>query len=166
MEQLSVINQSLKVQEARKKIDPKVRAAYVVVAVLTSVCLFACDSRDAPIADEFSATGSKPVVIDKLKQQAMQWVYIDNGAIQCEHKGKPLQQTRQQLQDAGFDLGVSQCATITGSMVAAVCGIKDLGIHMHEVSKQDVKKARSLGFEPMSSLSHHGDKSFQKVDCP
>lgn len=121
------------------------------------------NERERNQSQEYDKTRTESTV---KKAEALQWVYIDNGALQCEKAPMPLSQTRDRLLNANIKVEKSQCAQITGVAVAAMCGLKDTGIHMHHISMKQTKKARSLGFEPMASLSHYGDKSFEQVVCP
>lgn len=127
--------------------------------LLVLVSLFglaACERADTDSAQ----AGQKHAV-----NQALRWVYIDNGAVQCERPAKALSETQSALNGRGVKVKQSQCAIITGTAVAALCGLKDLGIHMHQIVESDLKKARSLGFEPIENLSHYGNKSFEVTPC-
>ncbi|WP_096085539.1 hypothetical protein [Agaribacterium haliotis] len=115
---------------------------------ILALTLAACAKNSEPTA---------PVTLVEL--------YIDDGALQCEQPPRSLEQSKALLTQQKIQVGAARCARIDG-MVAMQCGLKDLNVHVVSVSEDDVGKARSLGFEPMSQLSHHGQKSLIDQPCP
>lgn len=140
----------------------RIRFPGVFLVCSAFIFLSACEPKDAAKVD----THTDQVLSDPQTTDMLQWVYIDNGAVQCETSAQPLSRTHLALQTAGIEVHKSQCATITGTAVATLCGLKDLGIHMHQIAQKSVAKARALGYEPMTALSHYGDKSYEPTPCP
>ncbi|HID80974.1 MAG TPA: hypothetical protein EYH06_04340 [Chromatiales bacterium] len=93
---------------------------------------------------------------DKSDDTAL--VYIDNGAIQCESKGKTPAQTAQILINYGIDVISSKCA-VSGA-VATVCGGKTAGINLHEIWPQNISDAIEQGFSKAEDL-----EEYQVVEC-
>ena len=152
------------------------------VFMMTVLFLFSCGKEEivqSASADEIKIkekdtekAKEKPKPAENLKPKekpkekpSSVWVYTDNGALQCEKPAMPLSTTKNMLMEAKIDVVNSQCAAITGMMVATMCGLKDTGIHMHEIPEKSLKKARGLGFEPITSLSHSGNRSYAVTEC-
>lgn len=93
-------------------------------------------------------------------------VYIDNGAIQCQFKGKPPAETAAVLEAGGVSVQQSFCAYRTGMAVAAMCGTGDLNINVHSIDEADLALAEGLGFKPTASLGRKGDPGYAQTDCP
>lgn len=135
--------------------------------LLIVLCLGACERDEQTTTVDKSDATVKHVEQTKssVKEENTEWVYIDDGAVQCEQKGRSLNDTKNKLTSMNIAVKASKCAHITGASMATMCGLKDLNIHMHQLYTRDVKKARGLGFEPISSLSHYGDKSYKELPC-
>lgn len=89
----------------------------------------------------------------------LEWVYIDNGAIQCEFTGWSEKETAQTLIDNGIDVVNSSCGYLTGVGIADLCGLGDTNINLHRINRQNIPDARKLGYEPVSSLVREDDKA-------
>ena len=141
---------------------------YILRVLIIFSCvalLYACDKKAPSELGNVTDTSSKVNAAGAENDDTV-WVYIDNGALQCQKPALRLGQTRATLLSAQIEVIDSKCADITGTMVAAMCGLKDLGIHIHNIKRVDAKRARSFGFELTDSLSHYGNKSYNVTECP
>ena len=93
-------------------------------------------------------------------------VYIDDGAIQCESKGKPVQQTAQILIEHNIKVTTSECGYLSGVAMPAQCGLGNINIHLHTINSRDLTEAQALGFVPVSELKHDDDIGYVISDCP
>lgn len=93
------------------------------------------------------------------------YVYIDDGAIQCESPGLSVEKTAQPLIDYGVDVFESSCAYITGIAIAAQCGLGDSNINIHLIDKENVIDAQNIGYEPVSTLVDDGYLGYETVEC-
>lgn len=141
---------------------PSIKLGCTIVLLLN---LFACSQEDKAVVDKQDTNTPTVALSSEKKTQDREWVYIDDGAIQCEKQAQDLTHTRSVLLASGINVEDSKCATIVGAAVASLCGLKTLGIHIHLISSSDVKRARSQGFEPVSALAHYGDKHHEPRAC-
>ena len=118
--------------------------------LVLSLFLFACSKQQ----DNTTPLESMPLVA----------VFIDDGALQCERQGRSLAASEALLTQAGISTANSYCAYIDGVMMAMQCGLKDLNVHVVEVQSSQLQSA--LGFEPLASVAHHGEKTLVKHACP
>lgn len=93
------------------------------------------------------------------------YVYIDDGAIQCESSGLSVDETAQPLIEYGVDVFESSCAYITGIAIAAQCGLGDSNINIHLINKESVIDAQNIGYEPASTLKDNGYLGYETVEC-
>jgi len=135
----------------------------IYFAIHTAV-LLACgkDPSEAKPSSDNNKSGTEAIVI----KTEYVWVYIDNGALQCENPAKALSETAKLLKLANIAVNDSKCGAITGSMTMTLCGTKDLNIHLHQVPKSSLSKAESQGFTSVNNIGHSGNKSFAFTGCP
>ena len=141
-----------------------VKFTWVWPAVIALSLLIGCSDKATELAEGKTLAASNPSTNVDVASDLM-WVYIDNGAVQCEYSGKTLLETRTQLSDSNIPVAQSHCAQITGAMVASQCGLKDVNIHVHQIPNSHIKQARGTGFEPVTNLSHYGNKSYTLTEC-
>lgn len=92
-----------------------------------------------------------PAIKNTSREKSL-WVYINNGAVQCEFNGHPPAKTAENLIDNGIPVMASHCGSITGVMRAAVCGGATTNINLHEIATAHRAKAERLGYRPAQSL--------------
>lgn len=100
------------------------------------------------------------------KQAETEFVYINNGSIQCQSKGKTTQETASLLEQAGVIVTSSQCASLTNVMMMTMCGAPALNINIHEIQAVNISKAQTLGFESVNSLKEGNNAGYQVQACP
>lgn len=135
---------------------------FLISLTLYVISVSSCDLRKS----EIESVEKETVNVGLLDDQDYEEVFIDDGAIQCEKTGVSLAQTSARLVSAGIKVADSYCGTITRVMVASQCGLKNANVHVHSIPSHRVKSARGLGYEPMSSLKHYGNKEIDMHDCP
>ncbi len=80
-------------------------------------------------------------------------VYISKGRAQCEDEsGRPLSETKAELQADGIRVFESTCGVLTGRMAPALCGATTLHINIHGIDQRKFPEAQVLGYEPVASL--------------
>ena len=80
-------------------------------------------------------------------------VYISKGRAQCEDEsGRPLSETKAELQAEGIEVFLSACGVITGKMAPALCGSTTLHINIHGIDQRKFSRAQVLGYEPVASF--------------
>lgn len=92
-------------------------------------------------------------------------VFISKGREQCEDStGRSLDDTKEELEDAGIRVFSSSCALITGMMSPALCGSKTLHINIHGIDIAQFGDAEALGFRPLTTLEE-ADLGFDPEGC-
>src|SRR5215470_4377599 len=79
-------------------------------------------------------------------------VYESRQAITCGTRGLTTQQSAQKLINGGIDVIQSNCGTVTGIALPAVCGIDSAEIIIHEIRRANLHDAGQRGFHPVSEL--------------
>ncbi|MGB0895634.1 MAG: hypothetical protein ACPGUD_14660 [Parashewanella sp.] len=111
---------------------------YTLLAV--SALLIGCNTANPSVAHEA-----------KLTKDTVE-VYIQDGSLQCMGGGQTIKQTAKRLTDKGVKVISSNCGTIKGMGVFAVCGGQTLQVNVHAIKAMDFKKAQQLGFKSIKSL--------------
>ena len=93
------------------------------------------------------------------------WVYINDGAVQCEFDGLNKTQTAQNLIDYNVEVIESNCGYISGIEVAAQCGLGDSNINLHLINEEQVADAQNIGYELVSTLENDNDVGYEIIDC-
>ena len=93
------------------------------------------------------------------------WVYINDGAVQCEFNGLNKTQTAQNLIDYNVEVIESNCGYISGIEVAAQCGLGDSNINLHLINEEQVADAQNIGYELVSTLENDNDVGYEIIDC-
>jgi hypothetical protein len=95
------------------------------------------------------------------------FVFIDNGAKQCEPTGMTPEESAEVLAGAGIEVFSSSCGVMTGKAVATVCGGSTLGILVHEIRKTDLPAAEDLGYADVDTVIDEAEGTGYAVeDCP
>ncbi len=92
------------------------------------------------------------------------FVYVSNGAVQCESDGVCPGVTAGPLAAAGIAVHGSRCGLLSGGVIAQ-CGAKTLEIHLHLIDAGQVEMASRLGYLPADSLKEGEDPGFSFVSC-
>ncbi len=119
-------------------------------------CQFNANASDVVVKEQ-SRTTSKKTSSDS------QLVYMNAGAIQCEYKGKTLNETAQLLNEKDIDVLSSQCG-VTNMMYPSVCGAGNGALNLHRINASNLESAKTIGFNPVSELENSG-VGYQIVDC-
>ena len=124
------------------------------------VLIAGCDGGDGnDSSSTITDTSSAPDVNYEL-------IYIDDGAVQCVSPGLTEKETAQVLIDRGIDVINSKCGYLSDLAVAALCGLGDTNINLHEITSQNLQDAQALGFESVSTLRNGDNAGYEAIDCP
>ena len=88
-------------------------------------------------------------------------VYISNGKQQCENNALPITVTKSYLVDAGIGISAQSCGILNGVMYASVCGGASGQVHIFTIDKNDLDKAKAIGFDDLSNTPN----GIMPVDC-
>lgn len=133
------------------------------VLIILLAALISCAGKQA---DEMKEDMTDNTSVEKpIAAEEYELVFISKGAIQCESTGLAPEITAKALTDAGISVIQSQCGQLTDVMFMARCGAGTGDINLHQIAKQDISTAQSLGFEPVSSLKTESSKGYTISEC-
>ncbi|WP_317933154.1 hypothetical protein [Halioxenophilus sp. WMMB6] len=123
-----------------------------LIIALTAAMLCGCHSESSGLSAAPSATKESPPLAAAMAAEKMIEVYISNGAVQCEFKGKPPAATAQLLTGQGIPVARSRCGVINGVAYPMVCGAGTGNINIHTIAANHLAAAKVLGFTEVSTL--------------
>jgi len=93
-------------------------------------------------------------------------IYKSTEAVQCGFEGFSIDDTANELIEAGVDVLLSQCGITTGLIVATVCGAGTFDINIHEIPAQNIEDAEDLEFSQIEDLiDEEAGVGYQTTDC-
>ena len=91
-------------------------------------------------------------------------VYTSKERAQCQDaSGRPLSETKEELEDAGMRVYASECGVLTGLMNPALCGATTLHINIHGIDEQQLSDAEEMGYRSLESLED--DIGYETQSC-
>ena len=91
-------------------------------------------------------------------------IYISKQRAHCDDKsGKPLDETKSELESASIRVFSSACGVITGKMAPTFCGDTTLHINIHGIDQRKIPSAEALGYQAVASFSDN--LGYETLSC-
>ncbi|WP_022942618.1 hypothetical protein [Psychromonas hadalis] len=93
------------------------------------------------------------------------WVYISNGAIQCESDGKTGAETERLLTEKNIVVSKTECGHLSNVAVILMCGGPATNINVHQIKHTDLEKSQALGFQDVITLKQLDNLGYEASEC-
>jgi len=90
-------------------------------------------------------------------------VYISTGEVQCGDSGRPIEESKRYLVDAGIRVKAESCGYLTNVIFIQKCGADTDKIHLFTIDKKQVALAKAIGFTASDTSNAQDDHT--KAKC-